>query len=419
MCGLFGVVGKNGHTAGLIEAMRQLATFSVFRGADSTGLGSVNAKKREYTVDKAACPSYEFLERRHAISILTEANNTSVIIGHTRAATRGKVRTPNAHPFYEEGTYGGILLAHNGYAEGYDAKEYDVDSQWVAAMIAEHGPDWVKTLRGEYALTWHDFETNTLWMARNTDRPLFLAVVPAGKDMHKLVWASEKEMLACALVRNKVPITQMYELKANALHEFDPQTATLIRQESYPATQKFAYNTQGWVRGNVGPAATTVSVTPGMGSMYQQGANCQYSIANAWDGRPAGTRNKLRVKLKMRSGFNALENTYWQFSPDPADEVYGTVPQIRMCSIPRATEWLDAQIIKESGWLTLEIMGAEYTGPEATKKLVTLHCMVPRETWNNLIGLSDKKDDVISSLPEPEPSYDKEDLLTMGYSRGG
>lgn len=398
MCGLFGVVGYAGYDKDLIESVRQLAVFSQFRGFDSTGVAKIDHHKKLYTIVKSPVTASEFIELKHADSVLRDVNSAGALIGHTRAATRGLVNKANCHPFYEEGDYGSIVLAHNGYAEGYNSKDYNVDSQWVAAMIAAEGPDFLKRLRGEYALTWYDFTRGSLFMARNEKRPLFVADVSAGSATKK-VWASEKWMLQ-AMTRNSLRIKALYETSPHVLYEIDPANSRLKAATPYtPPAETKSYST--WSYG--GYAATTPVVVNGqekppalppptrVGNMYKQGAMCPIPASTAWD---VHCKTEKDVRTTIRAQFvrlNVRDETnnqiFYTFKPDPTDELYGAVPQVYVNSVNRGTDWMAAAILKDDGWVTLDILGAEWVGVPAQRKLVTLHGMVPLEPWSKIINI--------------------------------
>ena len=418
MCGLWGVVGYAGYDKDLIESVRQLAVFSQLRGWDSTGVAKIDHNKKLYTIVKSPVCASDFIDNKHADSVLRDVNSAGVLIGHTRAATRGAVNKANCHPFYEEGAYGSIVLAHNGFAEGYNSKDYNVDSQWVCAMIAEEGPDFLKRLRGEYALTWYDFTRDSLFMARNSKRPLFVADVTAGTATKK-VWASEKWMLS-ALTRNGLRIKALYETSPHVLYEIDPANSRLkaatayeppvVVVPSYPAAVRSDWSYGAGYRSplplakpeDVGGREKPPTLPPPtrVGNMYRQGAMCPIPASTAWD---AHCKTEKDVRTTLRAKFVKLNvlgddknnQVFYTMKIDPADELYGTVPQVTVNAINHGTEWMSGQILKEDGWVTLDILGAEWVGTPAQRKLVTLHCMVPLAPWTAIMKPTTKNVPVV------------------------
>ena len=87
MCGIVGIIGKEGVVGHLLEALRRLE----YRGYDSAGIATLNGSK---------------IERRRAEGKLSNLVKLlekdplpgSIGIGHTRWATHGVPNEVNAHP---------------------------------------------------------------------------------------------------------------------------------------------------------------------------------------------------------------------------------------------------------------------------------------------------------------------------------
>jgi hypothetical protein len=215
MCGLVGIAGDLSlQDEG---TMKRLLIYDYFRGPDSTGFAALR-KSGDVHLSKIASHPLDLFGLNKFTTALS-GYNSSVFLGHNRAATRGKVNGVNAHPFQ----YDHIVGAHNGTLDqaswkrlnavlGYDT---DVDSQAIIACIAKIGiEDTVKlmeegrnSLDGAWALTWFDLKDNTLNFLRNKHRPLWYGYT---KNFKKLFWASEWKMIDAAV--NLAPPNNSYDM---------------------------------------------------------------------------------------------------------------------------------------------------------------------------------------------------------------
>lgn len=250
MCGLFGVIGKNGSTAGLIATLRDLGFMSALRGVDSTGVCTVDMHKRTYRMHKYPAPAYDFLRTKKADDIITQANDTAVLLGHTRAASSatGAPSIETSHPFNITGKKHAIVGMHNGFISNWDSKGFLVDSEWALTRIADTGPEALSTFDGSFALVWYDFDTRKVYIARNNGRTLYGAQLPSGK----VLFASEHSMLFSAAARNNVEIKEISAFEPHHLYTFDGETGKLASKETFepyiaPYTTTYGYKNQGWV----------------------------------------------------------------------------------------------------------------------------------------------------------------------------
>ena len=160
MCGIVGYIGNKEAKDVVIKGLKRLE----YRGYDSAGVailnGSLQVKKCKGKV--------VVLE-----NLLSENDNGTIGIGHTRWATHGEPNDINSHP--HTSTTGKIALVHNGIIENYnvlkqklqkDGYEFysETDTEVVAKLIesimsADTGMDFVKgvqlalaQIRGTYGL---------------------------------------------------------------------------------------------------------------------------------------------------------------------------------------------------------------------------------------------------------------------------
>jgi len=103
MCGIFGYVGRDQDTAGIVlRALKQLE----YRGYDSWGIAVGHGQR--VLVDKKTGKIGE---------ATPELPASGIGLGHTRWATHGGVTTHNAHPHLD--CSGRLALVHNGIVSNY------------------------------------------------------------------------------------------------------------------------------------------------------------------------------------------------------------------------------------------------------------------------------------------------------------
>lgn len=205
MCGLVGVFGTVSYSHE--KMFSDMLQFDVVRGEDSTGAAIMNHLQEKPTVVKAtmlptdllSTPEYKKLTK----SILR------MMMGHNRAATKGRVNNKNAHPFI----HGNITLAHNGTADVSEMeqpkKKFDTDSETICYSISKVGikETW-KKLSGAAVLIWWDQSDLTLNFISNGKRPFWFAY---STDNRTLLWASEDWMINVSAKRNNVNLKESDE----------------------------------------------------------------------------------------------------------------------------------------------------------------------------------------------------------------
>lgn len=203
MCGLVGVAGNLGTKD--IKVFKELLYVDKLRGVDSTGIGIVQGDGEVLVLKGPWSPETLLDFKVVDQALLTSAK---VLMGHNRAATRGKVSKQNAHPWFT----GRILGAHNGTLDCGCLKdleknyEGDTDSeQLINSIHSLDGKiaDALKLAAGAWALTIYDRETEGINLVRTDQRPLFYAL---SESRDTLYWASEAYMLRWILERNEVKI---------------------------------------------------------------------------------------------------------------------------------------------------------------------------------------------------------------------
>lgn len=198
MCGICGVAGRGIDTKDL-DIFRSLLLISQFRGSDSTGVAAINSKmKDEVAVTKDDCSAGAFLHFDYGQHQIIRDISNDVFIGHTRAATSGKVTKENAHPFLLDSLVG----AHNGTL--FDSRYYSSKKTDSEMMFEDMGRRGIKpvlddlTEASAYAVSIYNRDNKTLYFATNGQRPLHCSVI---KNKDVMFWASELEFLEFVLSR--------------------------------------------------------------------------------------------------------------------------------------------------------------------------------------------------------------------------
>lgn len=214
MCGHVGIAGNLQFKD---EALiKRLLLFDFLRGEDGTGLAAVRSNGVDVKMSKNGSHPLDLFDR---ISFKEACNGyqSTVFLGHNRAATRGAKNAVNSHPYQ----YGRITGAHNGTLDTSCVKEledklgekFEVDSMAIFAMIERFGIDeTIPLLQGAWSLVWHDAEDKTLNFIRNDKRPMWRGWA---KDCRTMFWASEWKMIDCAVSvvghnTNNSPVTELW-----------------------------------------------------------------------------------------------------------------------------------------------------------------------------------------------------------------
>lgn len=238
MCGLAGVVGVASNEEA--RAFVDLLQISSLRGPHSTGL--LIAKKGVTSILKDCENSVSFVNSKQMQQHLTPSwMFADVYMGHCRYATVGEVTSKNAHPFRE----GPLIVAHNGTLTSVAKRLKNItDSQWMAIRMAKDGIipvlsslDWLDS----FAVSVYDTRDRCLYLARNNDRPLFVAVA---EDTGTVFYASEADMLRFCLRRNDVD-NKVYRVEPYVLMKIDPRLLTKSNKAPW-TIQEIPFNEKAW-----------------------------------------------------------------------------------------------------------------------------------------------------------------------------
>ena len=274
MCGIFGFITteKGRGASARLKFVTQAMYVGTMRGADSAGMMFMGHTPREGGADwiKSVGTGQDFLNTDYAKErlVLTKFNEFRSVVGHNRSATYGEITTNNAHPFQE----GPITLVHNGTIDttyGMPVSMHNapkkskikVDSHLICHNLALHETKEVlESLDGAYVLVWHDARNDTIYMARNAQRPLHL-MRPKCEDT--VLFASEADMLWWLAGRNSFSRSDLHSLDPGVLVSFAPGSTqpTTERYSLYKPKTYSDWRTGGRHTGKAQAPATSTGAT--------------------------------------------------------------------------------------------------------------------------------------------------------------
>lgn len=298
MCGIVGVIakGKSGLFTTQIEAFSQLLFLDQVRGTDGTGI-IYNKKEGKVHSLKGPETASIFLERRGYEKAMKDCLlESSFIIGHNRAATKGKLVWKDTHPFNEQH----ITLVHNGtlLSQKELNDKVSVDSHAICMHLAEKGyKETLETIDGAFALVWADSKENTLNLVRNSQRPLNLIE-------YTTCWLISSELGLGKWVGERNNLVHIKDIPINTgtLYSFDLEdtsefTETAVEyKKPLPYFNKYA----SFYQGEPGYYPSTVHTpiyTPTPALLTR-------NKAHAWGERVVFSPN--RIKLSLSGGETAI-----------------------------------------------------------------------------------------------------------------
>lgn len=203
MCGIGGF-RRFGDTPISREAVETMLVGLQNRGNDATGMAIV--KEGELSVFKGDLPAWSFLRDSGFEKWISEwlTPKTSIVILHTRAATKGSPRVfENNHPMYKNR----CAVVHNGVIINDDTlfssmnlkREAETDSDILRAILDENGLTkkgirQLSRVTGSVAMAAVDQNDPERLLLVRSGSPLVLGCT---EDM--LVWASEKKYIHAAM----------------------------------------------------------------------------------------------------------------------------------------------------------------------------------------------------------------------------
>jgi glucosamine 6-phosphate synthetase-like amidotransferase/phosphosugar isomerase protein len=240
MCGIIGYIGgklPEGYWGQSHRLIEELLVAAQARGTDATGVAAAispyeqSQRIRGYFA-KLPGPASDFVASIEWRRLRHSRCRT--VIGHTRWSTGSSPQiNDNNHPFIGKLNGRRFALVHNGIISDADATakrlglklHTDTDSE-VACRLIEQSDSipmglhcCLRELKGSMAFAVVDFTTGAIWLARDTQRPLWVAHLV---DRKRTVFASTPEIIAQAISRSlgnpRESIESIYPLAAHYVH---------------------------------------------------------------------------------------------------------------------------------------------------------------------------------------------------------
>lgn len=215
MCGLVGVAGVISTKD--VEVFNELLYHDYVRGKDSTGVGTAHEHTGNISLFKGIYDPIGLASMKGYSSVVNSL--TKVLMGHNRAATRGRVNQHNAHPFATDN----ILMAHNGTLDFSCLKDLsdnvagETDSERLMLTIHDLDgdiPGAIARAEGAWAITVYNKADNTISLLRNDKRPLFYCHSESKKTLY---WCSESGLLDWVLARHGIKRGKIYDLTPDTI----------------------------------------------------------------------------------------------------------------------------------------------------------------------------------------------------------
>jgi glucosamine 6-phosphate synthetase-like amidotransferase/phosphosugar isomerase protein len=225
MCGIVGVVSSRSLSLQEKKIVKWMSYFDYVRGVHSTGYMFGNEHSTCGFLKKTGAP-WELWAAESAKGFwespgVLKNNDLKFIVGHNRSATVGAVNTANAHPFrcdHITGVHNGTVLS--GLTKLPKAFETDSQSMYYAMSQGWSLEKITQVLNLSYAMVWFDENEKTLNFARNSQRPLWVAISRGNGTM---IFASEPWMIKGALSATKATAAfqEPQPIDVNTLYSID------------------------------------------------------------------------------------------------------------------------------------------------------------------------------------------------------
>lgn len=237
MCGLYAIIDKTGKgfDQSDVNDLWHMGIITQHRGIDSSGMFSVGTDlKTPSKIVKRVGPFLDLYLEKNYNSFVKNLTSSSVVVGHGRYATVGKITKQNAHPFKEDH----ITMVHNGTIRGgLDHVQAEVDSHGLCIEIKNKGfKEAFANIDGAYAVIAHDQQSGRVYITRNIDRPLFYM-----EDYSRIYILSTRESLVFLKEAHNLGFStsEIKPFAPNRLYVFEDgqlrDSEELVEKKSYVA----------------------------------------------------------------------------------------------------------------------------------------------------------------------------------------
>jgi len=322
MCGIFGNISlvKTGANYKTTKTLHDMALMSQVRGTDGTGVFFLDDKSELMYYKEPTCAS-ACMDKTQLDKMVTRSRFT---IGHVRAATQGSMTEADTHPFIYEhvvGVHNGTIMLWDDVPVLKDSTAA-MDSSAIYDVLNGTGSDEAAVGKvlggleiGAYALVWYDKRIKQLRLARNNERPLYIAHTSTD------IWiGSELRMLEWALDRNGYLISSAYSVDSHKLLS--------IPMDGTPATIRDYYEDIDVTSVSLGAYNNSSYKTGFWNSSYPSSG--QLGSYDAWDDddddvvfnrtghRPVSWHDRQEVLPQTNTLITAITvDAQWPALPDP------------------------------------------------------------------------------------------------------
>lgn len=236
MCGLVGFVNRGIAKEKINNFITQALITNSLRGTDGSGFLLVE-ENSDVSMYKRPLPGWDLIQLLPTRNILSAVNPVFGLI-HNRAGTNGGNKVETSHPV----SHDHIHLIHNGVVTqlttlgaSWDAH----DSTAVATALAtKPEKEILETLTGSYALIWYNAQDKSLNVARNEQRPLYIATAKKSKSVF---FSSEDGLLLWLAERNEIELKDISEFKVGMhlkvpLNEKEKSKTSSFKIKKYEVT---------------------------------------------------------------------------------------------------------------------------------------------------------------------------------------
>ena len=262
MCGIFGFAKTSGRQSDnqmriLRDVFTELTDESSIRGTDSTGFSIIDSDNRftyKTLKDSSTLVDTDTWDN-DIISKITR--DTTIVMGHVRLATHGKVKVTNAHPFTVgnvTGVHNGVIYNYNQVAKSMGKSVPEVDSQVLFQSLYKNEMNKAfENIEGDFALTWVKDSNRKVHLARESGRPI---VVAYWKKARILFWASTKNIMQDAILNaglvlpiQEVPEDYIYTYNVDAFNSTPNREQVAfetLSQYGYKGYTSYGYSNYGY-----------------------------------------------------------------------------------------------------------------------------------------------------------------------------